>query len=120
MKKDQVNRVVYKIDWGGGGGGSEKCSSTYIDETGRTLKSRAVEHRCPSCSTYKVSKQFHLQGRSPHQVSMDNIKILDMHPVYFSRVYVRQCTSRYASQTSTMRGKHQVPHIWNFLFDHLS
>ena len=89
-------------------GDSEKCSSTYTGGTGRTLKARATEHRCPSCSISEVFKHLHLQERLPHQGSMGTIKywtgiqwITEGEHIWLHQPYLNKDGS-----------KHQVPHDW--------
>ena len=113
-KKEETAGVIYRVDCEGDG--EEKCESFYIGETGRTLKARAAEHRRPSTTTSEVSQHLHLKGRPAHQVSMDNIKILDREQAWFPRgvkesLYIRMLRP----DLNRDGGRHQLPHLWDDL-----
>ena len=56
-KKEDVCDVVYQINCGGSG--SEGCSSSYVGETSKTLKTRFDQHRRPSSTSSHVSLHLH-------------------------------------------------------------
>ena len=72
----KTSGVIYQINCEGTSKDSG-CRSTYIGETGRILKVTFTEHRQPSTRTSEVSHHLHLQRRQKHQVSLDNVRILD-------------------------------------------
>ena len=77
-KKEEISEVIYKINCEVISKDSG-CRSTYIGETGRTLKARFREHQWPIASTRtsEVSQHLYLQGRQKHQVSLVSIRIMD-------------------------------------------
>ena len=83
MRKRRVVCVSDKL-WRGRGERYD-CDSVYIDERGRTLKASAMVHRCPSTTSSKVSQHMYLQRRPQHQVSLDNINILDWTRILWNR-----------------------------------
>ena len=98
------------------------CQMIWTDRPiGSPLNARAMKYRYPSCSTSDVSKHLHLQQRPPHQVSIDNVKILDRDPVDYSRG-VGEAVQIQILQPDFNRdgGKHQLSHMWDFLLDDLS
>ena len=69
------------------------CSENYVGETERTIQTRLMEHRRPSCALSEVSR--HIYQQSPeHTFSFDNVQILDREPDWFKRgvkeaIYIR-------------------------------
>jgi hypothetical protein len=112
-KKEEKSGVVYMISCGGEGK-KQSCNSSYIGETGRTLKARAAEHRRPSYSSSEVSQHLHLDGRPKHQMSLDDITILDREQRWFERgikeaAYIRLLHP----DLNRDGGRFQLPHIWD-------
>ena len=65
--KESVVCLVYHIR-------CDNCDESYIEETGRSLKSRFMEPRTPSSVNSEVSK--HVNSDQPeHSISYDNVKI---------------------------------------------
>jgi len=82
-KKEEICGVVYQINCGGTR--TQKCTSTYVGETSKTLKTRFDQHRRPSSTSSHVSLHLHQPDRESHTITMDNIKILDRDPCTFER-----------------------------------
>ena len=112
-KKEDMTGVVYMINCEGDGKDTP-CSSSYIGETARSLKARAAEHRRPSSSTSEVSQHLHLDGRPHHQVSLQNIKILDRDEDWQRRgikesIYIRALKP----DLNRDGGRHHLPSVWD-------
>ncbi|XP_072039555.1 uncharacterized protein [Amphiura filiformis] len=60
------------------------CSESYIGETGRSLKTRFLEHRRPSSTSSEVSQHIHIESPG-HHVDLEKVQILDREPRYFER-----------------------------------
>jgi len=82
-KKEEICGVVYQINCGGTR--TQKCTSTYVGETSKTLKTRFDQHRRPSSTSSHVSLHLHQPDRESHTITMDNFKILDRDPYTFER-----------------------------------
>ena len=112
-KKEDMTGVVYMINCEGEGKDTP-CNSSYIGETARSLKARAAEHRRPSSSTSEVSQHLHLDGRPHHQVSLQNIKILDREEDWHRRgikesIYIRALKP----DLNRDGGRHHLPSVWD-------
>jgi hypothetical protein len=112
-KKEEKSGVIYRIECEGEKEG-QGCGSSYIGETGRTLKARAAEHRRPSTSSSEVSQHLHLDGRPNHHVSLENISILDQEQRWFERgvkeaAYIRL----YHPDLNRDGGRFHLPHVWD-------
>ena len=87
----EVCGPVYKIVRGGGGG--EECNKTYTGERERSLKARFLEHRRPSSTSSEVSRHIN-KDKPEHDVHIDEARILDRDPDWFTRrvreaIYIR-------------------------------
>ena len=76
VTKERVVCPVYHIS-------CDNCDDSYIGETGRSQKSRFMEHRKSSSVNSEVSN--HVNCDQPdHSISFDNVKILVVEPMWFS------------------------------------
>ena len=70
-----------------------QCTESYIGETAKSLKTRFLEHRRPSSTSFEVSQHIHIESPDNH-VDLEEVKILDREQRYFERgvkeaIYIR-------------------------------
>ncbi|XP_072017038.1 uncharacterized protein [Amphiura filiformis] len=63
------------------------CSESYIGQTGRSLKTRFLEHRHPSSTSSEVSQHIHIESPG-HHVDLEKVQILDREPRCNSHLYI--------------------------------
>ena len=98
------------------------CDSTYVGETGRSLRKRIAEHLRPS-SVEKSEVATHVyKNCQDHQISMDTVEVLDRDDDW-QRRGVREAIYIRVNKPDLNRdqGRYQLPHSWdNLLWSRVS
>ncbi len=106
--KDKANKldkcgVVYQVAW-------KDCTSTYVGESARPLKTRLNEHSRPSSPVGEHSANFR------HDINWEGVRVLDREDNWFRRgvkesIHIR----RTGSALNKDEGRHHLPRSYDRL-----